>query len=76
MRFGFNYIKPILYGALAYTIGGVLEFLRIPILIPEVIGPHELFHIFVLVGISMHWIFIDRLVQSDKRNPLRNLGVK
>jgi channel protein (hemolysin III family) len=62
-RFGLEYIKPLLYGALAYTIGATLEFLRIPVLIPEVIGPHELFHIFVLIGISMHWIFIQRLLR-------------
>ena len=62
-RFGLEYIKPLLYGALAYTIGATLEFLRIPVLIPDVIGPHELFHIFVLIGISMHWIFIQRLLR-------------
>ncbi|WP_455209723.1 PAQR family membrane homeostasis protein TrhA [Kaarinaea lacus] len=64
-RVGFTYIKPIVYGAFAYTIGAALEFLRIPILIPEVIGPHELFHVFVLLGISMHWTFIFRLVRSE-----------
>lgn len=61
-RFGLEYIKPIIYGALAYTIGACLEFLRIPIVIPDVIGPHELFHILVLVGISMHWLFVRRVV--------------
>jgi channel protein (hemolysin III family) len=63
-RFGFNFIKPIVYGALAYTCGGVMEFLRIPILIPEVIGPHELFHVLVLLGISMHWLFIRGITLS------------
>jgi len=47
--FGFNYIKPIIYGAFFYTIGATLEFFRIPILIPNIVGPHELFHIFVLL---------------------------
>ena len=62
-RFGLQYIKPVLYGAFAYTIGASLEFLRVPILIPEVIGPHELFHVLVLVGISMHWCFIHRVAR-------------
>jgi channel protein (hemolysin III family) len=60
-RFGLDYIKFILYGAFAYTGGAMLEFLRTPILVPQVIGPHELFHVLVLVGISMHWAFIHRL---------------
>jgi channel protein (hemolysin III family) len=73
-RFGLNYIKPILYGALAYTIGATLEFLRIPVLIPDVIGPHELFHILVLVGISMHWIFMHRLARFEHQITSRNLA--
>jgi channel protein (hemolysin III family) len=57
-RFGFTFIKPLIYGALAYTFGAVLEFLRAPVLIPGVIGPHELFHVFVLIGLSYHFAFI------------------
>lgn len=70
-RFGFEYIKPIIYGAIAYTIGAMLEFLRFPILIPNVIGPHELFHLFVLMGISMHWMFIYKVSQKQLW-PVRN----
>jgi len=65
-RFGLDYIKPILYGAAAYTVGAALEFLRTPVLIPQVVGPHELFHVLVLVGISTHWLFNYRLA----RNPV------
>lgn len=65
-RFGFPYIKPIVYGALAYTFGGMLDFLRIPVFIPQVIGPHEFFHVFVLIGISMHWGFIRRIALSER----------
>lgn len=59
---GFTIIKPLLYGALAYTIGASLEFLRLPIVIPGVIGPHELFHIAVLFGIFWHWQFVRDLI--------------
>ena len=68
-RFGLQYIKPILYGALAYTVGALLEFLRTPILIPQVIGPHELFHVLVLVGISMHWLFNYRVARNPTPQP-------
>jgi len=60
---GFSIIKPLLYGALAYTMGASLEFFRLPVLIAGVIGPHELFHIAVLAGIAWHWIFIRDLLQ-------------
>jgi channel protein (hemolysin III family) len=57
-RYGFRYIKPLVYGALAYTFGAVMEFMRTPELIPGVIGPHELFHIAVLIGIAYHFAFV------------------
>ena len=60
---GFTIIKPLLYGAIAYTAGASLEFLRLPIVIPGVIGPHELFHIAVLLGIAWHWQFVKNLIQ-------------
>ncbi len=60
---GFTIIKPLLYGAIAYTAGASLEFLRLPIVIPGVIGPHELFHIAVLFGIAWHWQFVKNLIQ-------------
>jgi channel protein (hemolysin III family) len=63
-RYGFARIRLILWGALAYTAGAVLEFSRFPVLVPNVIGPHELFHVFVLIGIAVHWIYIRRLVNA------------
>ena len=38
---GFGIIKPLLYGALAYTVGATLEFLSLPIVIAGVIGTHK-----------------------------------
>lgn len=63
-RFGYQYIKPLIYGAIAYTTGAVLEFIRAPELIPGVIGPHELFHIAVLVGLGYHLAFVARFARS------------
>ena len=65
---GFSIIKPLLYGALAYTVGATLEFLRLPIVIAGVIGPHELFHVAVLSGLAWHWIFIRNLLILEQRD--------
>ena len=43
-------------GGVFYSIGGVLEFLRWPVLLSGIIGPHEIFHIFVILGALCHWI--------------------
>ena len=29
-----------------------------PVLIPGVVGPHELWHVAVLVALSLHWRFV------------------
>ena len=63
---GFAIIKPLLFGALAYTIGASLEFLRLPVVISGVIGPHELFHVAVLAGLAWHWIFIRNLLMMEQ----------
>ena len=59
---GFSIIKPLFYGGVAYTIGASLEFLKLPIVISGIVGPHELFHIAVLAGIAWHWQFVKRLL--------------
>jgi channel protein (hemolysin III family) len=59
-RFGFHFIKPLLYGSLAYTVGATVDFIRAPILIAGVLGPHEIFHVGVLLGIGFHWTFVAR----------------
>ena len=63
-RHGFQFIKPLIYGAVAYTLGAVMEFQRTPELIPGIIGPHEMFHIAVLFGIAYHFAFVFRLIQA------------
>lgn len=62
-RLGMKMIAPLIYGAIAYTLGAIMEFERFPILITGVIGPHELFHVLVLFGISFHWQFIYRMAR-------------
>ena len=57
-QFGKEFIKPLVYGALAYTVGAVMEFLEAPALVPGVLGPHELFHLAVLTGLGLHFHFV------------------
>jgi hemolysin III len=69
---GFRIIRPLFFGALAYTLGATLDFLRVPVLIPGVLGPHELFHIAVLAGIAWHWQFVQTLLTwPDKKGPVQ-----
>lgn len=65
-RFGLYTITPLLNGAMAYSMGATMEFMRFPILLPGVIGPHELFHVLVLFGIGFHWQFVQRMAILHK----------
>jgi len=56
-RFGWGFIRPLVWGGLAYTLGGAMEFLRQPVLIEGVFGSHELFHLAVLAGLGFHFRF-------------------
>jgi hypothetical protein len=38
-------------------------------LIPGVIGRHELFHLAVLAGIALHWQFIYRIASGEYQCP-------
>ncbi len=64
-RYGWAMVGPLVWGALAYSVGAVLDFLRQPLLIPGVIGPHEVFHVAVLLGVGWHWWFLYRV--ADER---------
>ncbi len=56
-RHGWAFIQPLVWGGVAYSVGAALEFLQWPTLIPGVVGPHELFHLCVLIGAGLHWKF-------------------
>lgn len=48
----------IVFGGLSYTIGAIIDFNRWFIIWPQYLGPHEIFHLFIIVGASLHWAFI------------------
>ena len=57
-RYGFSFVKPLVWGGLAYTVGAILLWLNWPVLIPRVVGAHELWHAAVLIGLGFHWRFV------------------
>jgi channel protein (hemolysin III family) len=77
-KFGTAYLRPLIWGGIAYSVGAVLDFTRWPVVIPGVVGPHEVFHLAVLIGISCHWYFVARLVADGpppaRTRPGRTLG--
>jgi hemolysin III len=49
-------------GGMAYTGGAVIYALERPDPFPAVFGHHEIFHIFVLAGSALHFVFMARYV--------------
>jgi channel protein (hemolysin III family) len=64
-RKGRPFVTWLLIGGLVYTGGAILEFVEPPFLIRGVLGPHELFHIAVLMGLSFHWKFVYDIAYTD-----------
>ena len=48
----------IFIGGVAYTIGAIIDFINWPVIFPCVFGPHEIFHVFVILGALAHWLLI------------------
>ena len=71
-RFGYAFVRPLLRGALAYTLGAALEFQRWPIVIPGVVHAHELFHLAVLVGLFCHWRFVMQFASGCVPQPRKD----
>jgi len=68
-RYGFSFVKPLLWGGLAYTLGAIALGLEWPILIPQVVGPHEVWHVFVLFGLGWHWRFVFQFAHGPPCSP-------
>lgn len=63
-QIGFRAVRPVWYAGVAFSVGAVLEATGHPILVRRYIGPHEIFHLAVIVGVALHWSFIRRLLIS------------
>jgi channel protein (hemolysin III family) len=68
---GFPFVKPLLYGGIAYSVGAVLEYFRWPVVVPGVVRPHELFHMAVLMGALFHFSFIWRIALLPANDTMR-----
>ena len=60
-RWGFAAVKRLLWGGIAYTAGISLIPNTWIVVIPGVIGAHELWHIAVVVGLVFHWSYIQQI---------------
>ncbi len=78
-RFGWRFVRHAVQSGLAYTAGAIVLALHRPILIPGFVGPHELWHAAVLVGLGLHWRFVykfasGRVPQEVRFEPHRTEG--
>lgn len=70
-RYGFSFVKPLVWGGVAYTLGAIFLGLNWPTLIPRVVGAHELWHVAVLVGLCLHWQFVFQFAHGPPNAPSR-----
>ena len=68
--FGDPSIRYLWMGGFYYSLGGVLDYLHWPVLIPGVLEAHELFHVCVIAGAAYHWWFIYKWAHYPTRNHL------
>ncbi len=61
-QIGFRAVRPLWYAGIFFSAGAVLEAVRQPVVIRNWVGPHEIFHLAVIVGVMIHWLFIRKLV--------------
>lgn len=68
-RHGTSEVKLLLLGGVAYSVGAILLGIGWPTIIPGVVGPHEIWHIAVLVAMSMHWTFVFKNAHRNLDGP-------
>jgi hemolysin III len=73
-RIPHRHLRPLVLGGVLYSVGALINILRWPVLWPNVIGAHELFHVFVMAGSLSHFWFMLTVV-APMTNALRFLPV-
>lgn len=69
-------LKWLILGGVAYSVGAVFDFIKWPNIISGVIGPHEIFHVGVILGGFFHWRFIDLWAHHPLRDTIVfNVGI-
>ena len=68
-RYGFSFVKPLVWGGVSYTLGAIGLSLNWPTVIPGVFGAHEVWHVAVLMGLSLHWKFVFQFADGLPHTP-------
>ncbi len=72
-RLGWWAVMPLLAGGVLYSVGAVMEPLRLWWVVPGVVGPHELFHVMVVAGAVTHWAFVWKIAAIPGAGQTRDL---
>ena len=67
-RWGLRAVSPLALGGIAYTAGALCELTNSPVLVPGVVGSHEVFHLAVLVGLGSMWLFMHRIARVPEES--------
>jgi len=62
--YGFAFIQQLVLGGIFYTVGAIIEYHQKLTIVPGIIGPHEILHIAVLLGIGFQWRFITKALEQ------------
>lgn len=54
----------VLAGGIAYTAGAVMYAAKKPVIIPGMFGYHEIFHLFILAGATLHYLMIYHAIRG------------
>ena len=65
-------MKPAVLAGASYTLGAIVLLLHGPTLVHGIMGPHELWHLAVLGGLSMHWKFVFQFASGP--DPVRAIS--
>jgi channel protein (hemolysin III family) len=57
-RHGVSYTVLPFFGGVVFSVGGAVKAAERLVVIPRIVGAHEVFHLAVLLGMSCFWIFI------------------
>jgi hemolysin III len=61
-RYSHSTLMPLPLGGLFYSIGAILNLMKWPVLLPGVLGAHELLHFLVIAGSVCHVFFMGKVV--------------
>jgi len=70
-RYGRAFIRPLVWGGLAYSVGGLMDLIDWPAIVDGVVHAHEVFHLTVLAGAALHWYFVWQFAAGKPASLLR-----